>query len=124
MDAALAATLDALLDPSRVVWTKDRVQLGQEPGEGELFLGVGSREASLPPHPRMFSWKLPQWRTATPCWRSAAAASRQRGGTRAQTNGAAPGSGAKPRCTRPAVSASTVLRRQRSQRPTAHATPS
>ncbi|MFZ5446199.1 MAG: hypothetical protein ACOZQL_39795 [Myxococcota bacterium] len=63
MDAALAATLDALLDPSRVVWTKDRVQLGQEPGEDALFLGVGSREASLPPHPRMFSWKLPQWRT-------------------------------------------------------------
>lgn len=63
MEAALAATLDALLDPSRVTWTRERVQLGQEPAEGELFLGVGSRDAGLPPHPRMMSWKLPQWRS-------------------------------------------------------------
>ena len=63
MDAALSATLDALLDPQKIRWSRERTQLGQEPAEDELFLGVGSRDAELPPHPRMLSWKLPQWRT-------------------------------------------------------------
>ncbi|MCC6334214.1 MAG: hypothetical protein IT380_09530 [Myxococcales bacterium] len=64
MDAALQQTLDALLDPARVTWSHERAPPGQEPHEGELFLGVGTREATLPPHPRMLSWKLPQWRSA------------------------------------------------------------
>lgn len=63
MDAALSATLDALLDPNRVTWSRERTTLGQEPKDDELWLGVGSRDAGLPPHPRMLSWKLPQWRS-------------------------------------------------------------
>ncbi len=63
MDAALSATLNTLLDPAKIQWNRERTQLGQEPGEREVFLGVGSRDAELPPHPRMLSWKLPQWRT-------------------------------------------------------------
>lgn len=62
MDAALTSTLEALLDPARVRWSRERAALGQEPAEGELFLGVGSRDAAAPPHPRMLLWKLPQWR--------------------------------------------------------------
>ncbi len=62
MDAALTSTLEALLDPARVRWSRQRAALGEEPGEGELFLGAGSRDASAPPHPRMLLWKLPQWR--------------------------------------------------------------
>ena len=56
MDAALSATLDTLLDPSKIQWSRERTQLGQEPGEREVFLGVGSRDAELPPHPRLLSW--------------------------------------------------------------------
>ena len=63
MDAALSATLDALLDPKQITWSRERTQLGQEPLADELFLGVGSRDAELAPHPRMLSWKLPQWRS-------------------------------------------------------------
>lgn len=63
MDAALSATLETLLDPKKIQWSRERTQLGQEPGEREFFLGVGSRDAELPAHPRMLSWKLPQWRT-------------------------------------------------------------
>src|SRR3990167_7847853 len=63
MDAALSATLDTLLDPQKIRWSRERTQQGQEPAEDELFLGVGNRDAGLPPHPRMLSWKLPQWRT-------------------------------------------------------------
>jgi|APLak6261679142_1056127.scaffolds.fasta_scaffold00054_38 hypothetical protein len=63
MDAALTATLDALLDPSKIAWQLERPAYGQEPRPHELYLGVGSRDAALPPHPRMLSWKLPQWRT-------------------------------------------------------------
>ncbi|MBL8911140.1 MAG: hypothetical protein JNM17_10645, partial [Archangium sp.] len=44
-------------------WSRERAAFGQEPKENELFLGVGSRDAALEPHPRMLSWKLPQWRT-------------------------------------------------------------
>lgn len=62
MDAALQQTLEALLDPTRTRWTTERAQPGQEPAERELYLGVGTRDPSLPPHPRMLSWKLPQWR--------------------------------------------------------------
>ena len=63
MDAALNATLDALLDPKQIAWSRERALLGQEPAANELFLGVGSRDAGLDPHPRMLSWKLPQWRS-------------------------------------------------------------
>ncbi|MFO0600116.1 MAG: hypothetical protein U0228_32710 [Myxococcaceae bacterium] len=44
-------------------WCRDRPGFGQEPGDGDVYLGVGSRDASAPPHPRMLSWKMPQWRT-------------------------------------------------------------
>lgn len=63
MHAALAATLEALLEPTQVSWNRQRPELGQEPAANEFFLGVGSRDAALPPHPRMLSWKLPQWRS-------------------------------------------------------------
>ena len=63
MDAALSATLDTLLDQEKIRWSRERAQLGQEPAKDELFLGVGSRDAELSHHPRMLSWKLPQWRT-------------------------------------------------------------
>jgi hypothetical protein len=63
MDAALTATLDTLLDPAKITWSRERTQFGQEPKDTELYLGVGSRDAALAPHPRMLSWKLPQWRT-------------------------------------------------------------
>lgn len=63
MHAALAATLDTLLDPTQVTWSRQRAELGAEPAPNEFFLGVGSRDAALPAHPRMLSWKLPQWRS-------------------------------------------------------------
>ncbi|MFT3707875.1 MAG: hypothetical protein QM817_09485 [Archangium sp.] len=44
-------------------WSRERAAFGQEPKEHELFLGVGSRDAAAEPHPRMLSWKLPQWRS-------------------------------------------------------------
>lgn len=62
MNALLRATLDALLDPARLVWTRQRPALGQEPDAQHVFLSTGSRDAALTPHPRMLSWKLPQWR--------------------------------------------------------------
>lgn len=64
MDPALEQTLSALVDPARTSWSHARTQPGEEPAEGEIFLGVGTRDPSLPPHPRMLSWKLPQWRSA------------------------------------------------------------
>lgn len=64
MDEALSQTLQALTDPARVRWSHHRTEPGQEPAENELFLGVGTRDATLDPHPRMLSWKLPQWRAA------------------------------------------------------------
>lgn len=63
MDAALASTLEALVDSQRVRWSRERTSFGQEPAATDLFLGVGSRDAALPAHPRMLSWKMPQWRT-------------------------------------------------------------
>ncbi len=63
MHAALAATLETLLDPQQTRWTRQRAEYGHEPEPNEFFLGVGSRDAALPPHPRMLSWKLPQWRS-------------------------------------------------------------
>jgi len=64
MDAPLEQTLSALLDPAKVTWSHERTAPGQEPAHDELYLGVGTRDAALPPHPRMLSWKLPQWRSA------------------------------------------------------------
>ncbi len=64
MDTALSQTVDALLDPARVTWSLQRPNPGAEPGAQEIFLGVGARDVALPPHPRMLSWKLPQWRAA------------------------------------------------------------
>lgn len=63
MDAALASTLDALVDSQKISWSRERTSFGQEPKDGEIYLGVGSRDAAAPPHPRMLSWKLPQWRS-------------------------------------------------------------
>ncbi len=58
----LAETVEALFDPARVTWNLTRPDPGTEPGAQEIWLGVGTRDAGLEPHPRMFSWKLPQWR--------------------------------------------------------------
>lgn len=62
MDAQLEATVDALLNPGQVAFSLERPPPAAEPGEQELFFGVGQRAEGLPPHPRMLSWKLPQWR--------------------------------------------------------------
>lgn len=63
-DAAIAQAVEALFDPARVTWNLTRPDPGAEPGAQEIFLGVGTRDAKAEPHPRMFSWKLPQWRSA------------------------------------------------------------
>lgn len=62
MDPALEQTLSALGDPLRFDFGRQRPAPGEEPRERELFIGVGARDAASPPHPRMLSWKLPQWR--------------------------------------------------------------
>ncbi len=62
--APLDQALDALFDPTRVTLSFTRPEAGAEPAADEIFLGVGARDASAAPHPRMFSWKLPQWRAA------------------------------------------------------------
>lgn len=64
MDTALAQTVEALLDPTRVTWNLQRPDPGELPQAHEIYLGVGAREVGLEPHPRMMSWKLPQWRAA------------------------------------------------------------
>jgi len=58
----LAETVEALFDPQRVTWNLARPDPGAEPKAQEIWLGVGTRDAGLAPHPRMLSWKLPQWR--------------------------------------------------------------
>lgn len=64
MDTALAQTVEALLDPKRVSWNLQRPDPGEVPAAQEIYLGVGAREVGLEPHPRLLSWKLPQWRAA------------------------------------------------------------
>lgn len=64
MKADLLKTLEVLADPSKVTWSNARPAPGEEPAANEVYLAVGTREASLAPHPRMLSWKLPQWRSA------------------------------------------------------------
>ncbi|MBX7096634.1 MAG: hypothetical protein K1X89_02885 [Myxococcaceae bacterium] len=63
MDARLRSACDALFDPQQTVWAFERPAPGAEPGPGEVFLSVGSRDAHLAPHPLMLGWKLPQWRS-------------------------------------------------------------
>ncbi|MBL8953739.1 MAG: hypothetical protein JNK82_23390 [Myxococcaceae bacterium] len=58
----LAETVEALFDPARVTWNLTRPDPGAEPKVQEIWLGVGTRDKGLEPHPRMLSWKLPQWR--------------------------------------------------------------
>lgn len=63
-DAAIAQAVETLFDPARVTWNFTRPDPGTEPGAQEIWLGVGTRDAKAPPHPRMLGWKLPQWRAA------------------------------------------------------------
>ncbi len=65
MDSLLKRAVDALLDPGQFIWDLQRPDPGAEPGVQEIFLAVGARDVALPPHPRMLSWKLPQWRHAS-----------------------------------------------------------
>lgn len=62
MEPTLGLTLDALFDAAQVRFSLERPAPEAEPGEHELFFGVGQRAEGLSPHPRMLSWKLPQWR--------------------------------------------------------------
>jgi hypothetical protein len=64
MSGGVEQALEALCDPSRVTWDFTRPDTSAEPQAQEVFLGVGTRDSQAPPHPRMFSWKLPQWRAA------------------------------------------------------------
>ncbi|MBE2251537.1 MAG: hypothetical protein IAE78_18490 [Myxococcus sp.] len=64
MDAALRKTVEALFDPACVSWSFVRPNPGEAPGVQEFFIGTGTRDAGLPPHPRALNWKLPQWRGA------------------------------------------------------------
>lgn len=62
MDAALRKTVEALFDPACMTWGFVRPNPGDEPQAQEFFIGTGTRDATLPAHPRMLNWKLPQWR--------------------------------------------------------------
>ncbi|WP_224248204.1 hypothetical protein [Hyalangium gracile] len=61
MDAKLREVVEALCQEGQVEWTAERPAPGAEPTERELYLSVGSRGEAQPAHPRMLSWKLPQW---------------------------------------------------------------
>ena len=61
MDAKLRQVVEVLLGEGQVEWRAEKPAPGVEPGPRELFISVGSRGESLPPHPRMLAWKLPQW---------------------------------------------------------------
>ncbi|HYO55032.1 hypothetical protein [Archangium sp.] len=61
MDAKLRQVVEVLLGEGQVEWLTEKPAPGVEPGPRELFMSVGSRGESLPPHPRMLAWKLPQW---------------------------------------------------------------
>ncbi|WP_224363047.1 hypothetical protein [Hyalangium versicolor] len=61
MDAKLRQVVEALSQEGQVEWTTVKPTPGEEPAERELYLNVGARGEALPDHPRMLSWKLPQW---------------------------------------------------------------
>ncbi|MBK7863429.1 MAG: hypothetical protein IPJ65_33470 [Archangiaceae bacterium] len=61
-DAAIAQVVEVLFDPAKISWNLTRPDPAAEPAAQEIWLGVGTRDAKLPPHPRMLGWKLPQWR--------------------------------------------------------------
>lgn len=63
MDPGVQKAIDSLFDNKHFTWDLSRPNPGAEPGVQEIFLGVGTREAGLPAHPRMLQWKLPQWRS-------------------------------------------------------------
>ncbi len=63
MDLGVQRAIDSLFDVQQLTWDLQRPNPGVEPGAQEIFLGVGTRDASLPAHPRMLGWKLPQWRS-------------------------------------------------------------
>lgn len=61
MEAKLRQVVEALAGEGQVEWSTERLPPGAEPGPRELFISVGTRSEGLPPHPRILSWKLPQW---------------------------------------------------------------
>jgi hypothetical protein len=61
MDARLRQGIDLLSREGQVEWSTEKPAPGAEPGPRELFISVGARSEALPAHPRMLSWKLPQW---------------------------------------------------------------
>ncbi len=61
MDAKLRQVVEVMLGEGQVEWLSEKPAPGVEPRPRELFFSVGSRAESLPPHPRMLAWKLPQW---------------------------------------------------------------
>ncbi|MGZ3461458.1 MAG: hypothetical protein ACXU86_23450, partial [Archangium sp.] len=61
MDSKSRQVVEFLMREGQVEWTTDKPAPGVEPEARELFISVGSRGESLPPHPRMLAWKLPQW---------------------------------------------------------------
>ncbi|MBS1148369.1 MAG: hypothetical protein H6Q89_67, partial [Myxococcaceae bacterium] len=63
MDPGVQSAIDSLFDVKQFTWDLQRPDPGVEPLVQEIFLGVGTREASLAAHPRMLGWKLPQWRS-------------------------------------------------------------
>jgi hypothetical protein len=61
MDVKSRQVVEWLLREGQVEWTTEKPSPHMEPGAHELFISVGSRGEALPEHPRMLSWKLPQW---------------------------------------------------------------
>jgi hypothetical protein len=61
MDAMSRQAVELLCQEGQAEWSTEKPAPGAEPGPRELFISVGSRSEALPAHPRMLSWKLPQW---------------------------------------------------------------
>ena len=61
MDATLRQAVELLSGEAQLEWSTEKPAPGVEPGPRELFISVGARSEALPAHPRMLSWKLPQW---------------------------------------------------------------
>ncbi|MET0406616.1 MAG: hypothetical protein ABW123_29630, partial [Cystobacter sp.] len=61
MDVKSRQVVEWLLEEGQVAWSTGKPSPGMEPGEEELFLGLGARGEAQSDHPRMLSWKLPQW---------------------------------------------------------------
>jgi hypothetical protein len=61
MDSRLRQAVELLSREGQVEWSNEKPAPGAEPGPRELFISVGARSEALPAHPRMLSWKLPQW---------------------------------------------------------------